>query len=392
MIALSKNEQQFTQKMTALKKASGTHSPSINTLLKELGDFKVKIDACFLSNPYATELFLTRLKEDLVETDRLRPYLEFYPSQNARVAESIAAVTEVDPKRIFVGNGAIEIIQAVVQRYCGRKFVVNIPTFSSYYEFKLPGQEVVFYQLNKTEDFAIDAGKYGSFVEAEKSDAVVIINPNNPDGGYLNKSEIENLLERFARLETVIIDESFIHFAYEDGDMTIPSVAELIDRYPNLIIIKSMSKDFGIAGIRAGYAIMSEERVRSLLGNGFLWNSNGLSEYFFELYATSAFQKDYEATRLRYLEEMQDFQKSIAAIGGLKDYPSKGNFVLGEIDDGGSSAQDVSTALLCRYGIYVRNCADKIGLDGEFLRIAARTKLENDRILEALSALLGEAV
>jgi len=201
---------------------------------------------------------------------------------------------------------------------------------------------------------------------------------------------VGELLEELQDLSVVIIDESFIHFASE-GDDTIPSVGKLISKYPNLVVIKSMSKDFGIAGVRAGYGILSSDRVAELLENGYLWNSSGLAEYFFRLYAQEDFQNKYGQVRQRYINEMKKFGEELGAINGIRVYPSQANFYLCEIENG-MSADDFFIAMLSRFGVYVRTCTDKIGLEkGAFVRIACRTEVENAKIIEAVKAVVGSS-
>ena len=144
-----------------------------------------------------------------------------------------------------------------------------------------------------------------------------------------------------------------------------------------------MSKDFGIAGIRAGYGIMSKEKVEKLLQNGYLWNLNGLSEYFFKLYARPDFLKDYEQVRKKYIIDAQDFFKKLNEIPQIKIYSSFANFALIELIDGSSSSDFVSKMLI-KYGIYSRTGNDKIGLEGQFVRISARSKTENETIISAI--------
>jgi histidinol-phosphate/aromatic aminotransferase/cobyric acid decarboxylase-like protein len=132
-----------------------------------------------------------------------------------------------------------------------------------------------------------------------------------------------------------------------------------------------MSKDFGIAGTRAGYAVMHPDRVTSLRRNGFLWNSNGLAEYFFRLYCRDDFVEQYDRIRKQYIAETQSFFQQLAACSSVNVYPSMANFVLVELLDG-VRADDLVQHLLIRHGVYVRTCSDKIGLDGEFVRIASR--------------------
>lgn len=126
----------------------------------------------------------------------------------------------------------------------------------------------------------MDVNDYFEFVKLHKPDTIVLINPNNPNGGYLSKANVLHILENLPEVINFFVDESFIHFAYEDDGLSQITSEALINRFNNLVIIKSMSKDFGIAGIRAGYGVMSEERVTQLLSNGYLWNVSGLANYF----------------------------------------------------------------------------------------------------------------
>ena len=377
-------EELLIQKFLKLKTDAGSHSPSIFTLKQKLPELPIKIDACFLSNPYATDLFLDYFTNEIINTGRIRELLEFYPSQNQVIAEIIANFLKINPASVFIGNGAIEIIQAVIHNFVKKKIVINIPTFSSYYEFAQEGVEVVYNKLEKSEQYRLNTKHYIDFIKKHQPDTIVIIKPNNPDGGYIEHHEVKVILDQVKEVENVIIDESFIHFAYEDNSFNPINTSDLLKQYNNLIIIKSMSKDFGIAGIRAGYAIMAPEKINSLLKNGFLWNSNGLSEYFFRLYARPDFAKDYNKVRVKYIQETIEFINELHKIKGIKVYPSMANFVLLELNNG-MTADDFVTTLLIKYGIYVRTCSDKIGLVGEYVRLASRTKDENAYIIKSLN-------
>jgi histidinol-phosphate/aromatic aminotransferase/cobyric acid decarboxylase-like protein len=151
---------------------------------------------------------------------------------------------------------------------------------------------------------------------------------------------------------------------------------ELITKYKNLVIVKSMSKDFGIAGIRAGYAVMNQDKVKKLLSNGYLWNVSGLASYFFKIYSDHDFISQYEIVRKKYIMNTLMFISELNTIPNVKAYPSKANFVLLELLDGKSSF-DFTLGLLIENGVYVRDCNDKIGLDGSFVRVASRSFEEN---------------
>lgn len=379
----TKEEEEIRNKIISLKAEAGSHSPSIHTLTELIPGLNINVDACFLSNPYATELYMDYFKREILDKGKLRDLLEFYPSQNDVIAYLLSQSIGIDSKKIFIGNGAIEIIQAIIHRFAKKKMVVNIPTFSSYYEFATENLEIDFFKLEKSNNYNLDIDEYIEFIKKSRPDSLVLINPNNPTGNYIIKSDLIRILNELSFVENIIIDESFIHFAFEDEFYSEVTLSKLVDEYKNLYIVKSMSKDFGIAGIRAGYAIMNENKIEALLKNGYLWNSNGLAEHFFRLYGKHDFVTKYQVVRKRYIEETQQFIIDIAKVPNIKVFPSSANFVLVELPSGVSS-ELVTSILLIRHGIYVRNCDDKIGLEGSYLRIASRGKKDNQLIIDSL--------
>jgi histidinol-phosphate/aromatic aminotransferase/cobyric acid decarboxylase-like protein len=374
--------------LAKLKEEAGSHSPSLLTLREQMPDLAIEVDACFISNPYATQLFLDHLQRELIDTGAIRDVLEFYPSQNQVIAALLAGHLGIGPEWVFVGNGAIEIIQAAVHNFARRRVLVNLPTFSSYYEFADGRVDVAFHTLSKDDDFRIDPQEYLAKVREVAPDLVVLINPNNPDGSYIPHEDLLTIIAGVPPDVTVLVDESFIHFAFEDLNLDIRSVIDQVAHHPNLVVVKSMSKDFGIAGIRAGYAVMHPERIAALLADGFLWNSNGLAEYFFRLYCRDDFVAEYDVVRKQYILETQLFYHQLAKVPGVHVYPSMANFALVEMPPG-VTADEVTQHLLIRHGVYVRTCSDKRGLEGEFLRVASRGLRDNQRIIDALVDVLG---
>lgn len=383
---LNTKEKIIADQIRLLKKKSGTHSPSIFSIVSQIPELEIKIDACFLSNPYATDLFMDYFQRDLIETGKIRELLEFYPTQNRQLASLLAPVLGVSAENIILGNGATEIIQAILHRFTKKKLLVILPTFSPYYEFARPDTEIVFFKLEKAQNFALDADAWLDAVKTHRPDTVVIINPNNPDGGYIPVATLRDIFGSLAMVENIVLDESFLHFAFENADFSLISNKSLIQAFPNVMTIKSMSKDFGIAGIRAGYAVMAKEKVDKLLNNGYLWNINGLAEYFFRLFATEKFREQYEVLRIKHVKETQNFYEQLSNIPSIKAYASKSNFFL--VDLGDANAAEVALELLIRYGIYTRSCEDKKGLEGNFIRIASRTNKENLAIVDALNKVI----
>jgi histidinol-phosphate/aromatic aminotransferase/cobyric acid decarboxylase-like protein len=201
---------------------------------------------------------------------------------------------------------------------------------------------------------------------------------------------MQKLLRAFESLDLVILDESFVDFAYEDEQRNRLSLAGETAAMPNVVLVKSMSKDFGIAGVRAGYAVMSPDRVNTLVSNGYLWNIGGLAEFFFRLFAEAEFQEEYAAARLRYLDEAISFFGELRKLDRIRAYSTKANFCLIQLD-ASLSVGMFAPLLLIRHGVYIRDCADKIGLeDGQYVRIASRKSFENDIMLAALNDLISE--
>lgn len=385
----SPREAAIAERIKRLKREAGSHSPSAPTLLKQIPELRLKVDACFISNPYATDLFLEHLHREVIRPGRLRSVLEFYPSQNKVIATKLSRVLGLDPDSVFIGNGAIEIIQAIIHRFTGDSILVNLPTFSAYYEFARPDTRVIFHTAKKEEEFRFDVEAYLATVRREKPDTVILINPNNPDGSYIPHATLLQLLEELKDVPNVIVDESFIHFACEGEGFEYRSLASYVERYSNLIIVKSMSKDFGIAGIRAGYAVMDPIRVKPLLENGYLWNTSGLAEYFFDLYSRPDFQVEYERERIHYIRNTRRFFNALKKIDGIRVYPSQANFALVELPEGGLTAEETVCRLLIRRGIYTRTCDDKRGLDnGRFIRVASRNRIENAYIVRSLKRVI----
>ncbi len=352
-----------------------------------LPGISIDIDACFLSNPLATDLFWTHFNSAVLNDPQLfKRMLEAYPSQNRVIAERLASAVGVDASRVFVANGATEAIQAILHNFTSHLHV-NTPTFSPYYEFAGPGHEVTTYQLDAADDFALDPEQYVQSVLQSGADTAILISPNNPDGYLIPDDHLTWILSRLIDLGTVIVDESFIHFARHAVPDRLPTLVALTDQFPNVTVVKSMSKDFGVAGIRAGYAIMKPERVSRLLDYGYLWNVSGMAEYFFSLFAHPTFLAQYERVLTTYRGYIERFMRMTSDADFIRAYPSSANFQLMRMPEA-VSADLITALLLVRHGIYVRSCTDKVGLGGEFIRVAIRTESENIRVFEALAEIL----
>ena len=375
------DERHVTRALQQLRADSGTHSPSVAQIDRAIPGL-VKIDACFLANPYATTEVMTRLRE--IPGAQLDRMVAHYPSQAPVIAAMLAPQLGVPADCLHLANGAAEVIHALLADTPG-PVLLSLPTFSAYHEFARG--PVVAHQLDHRKAFRVDLDDLAAMVERHAPQTVVIINPNNPDGGLIPRAALVDFLQRVqGRVSQVIVDESFSHFTTEDAP---ESVAPLVDRMPHLVVVNSLSKSHGIAGLRLGYAVMAAQRVRALRKTC-LWNLNAFAEWFCTLLCDPEFGRSYEQARRRYVRDIRGMLTDLDGLPDVTTYPSAANFALVELD---RPARDVTGALLARHGVYVRDCADKRGLHGDrFIRVAARSRPENLRIVDGLRAVLEQPV
>ena len=362
-----------------LKAGSGTHSPSVAELERALPGV-VQLDACFLSNPYATDEVMRRLRA--IEPRRLERMVSHYPSQSGAIAAVLAESAGVPAEQLVVANGACEVIGALLSRAPG-PLIVCLPTFSAYYE--LAAGPVVPYRLDPARDFRLDFEELDALIARHAPDTVVVINPNNPDGGLVAHDQLVDFVVRTqGRVRQVIVDESFGAFSTLRKPQTL---APLVTELPHLVVVNSLSKSHGIAGLRLGYAVAAPLRARRLR-RASLWNLNAFAEWFCELLADDGYRRAHEGARRHYVRETRKLFASLSELPGATTHPSAANFALLELD---RPAAEVATELLVQHGVYVRDCGDKWGLDGgRFLRVAGRRASENRRIHAALADALSE--
>lgn len=359
-----------TEKLINLKKASGTHSPSTKEIESVLGYNPVKHDFCFLSNPYATIMLMEELVKS-IDSKGFFKVLEEYPASNSYIAKNLSKIEGLNPEEMVVGNGAIECIYWATN-YCKiTKLLIPVPTFSSYYEF--------------SSDYELYSGKKDTAISllngAKESgcDAILIIYPNNPDGAYIDLGELEKLLMQ--REIKIIVDESFCHFLnfYH-------SYKELRGRVSEKhIFLKSMSKDFGIAGTRLGYFYTKDEEALNNIKKYTTWNINNLAVMSSDILARPEFIKKYENVRIRYNKERDEFYNELLKLDFIKVAKSGANFFLLNSD---KFSIDFVFKLLVENGIYVRTMEDKVGLDSKSIRVASRTSHENMILYNALKEAL----
>ncbi|MGH1520275.1 pyridoxal phosphate-dependent aminotransferase [Chryseobacterium sp. JK1] len=367
---LSESEEEIKNKLRILKGENGLHSASVNEI-ELLIKREITIDACFLSNPYSQELAYKWLEKDI------KKQLKNYPPSHSFLAKKIGEWRNLDPSRIIVGNGATELIYHILNTIKNKKIVIPIPSFSTYYELLEKENDIIYYQLESYNEYIVEIDVIIRLIQKEMPHYVILINPSNPTGQLLHPEELKTIHKSMSSTQILIIDESFIDFS--DGDMSLESYAAL---YNNITIIRSLSKDFGLAGLRLGYSFLPHTIKNKLSASSFLWNINGLASVFCTYLSNKKFIEEYQECKAKYIEDKQNFYRKLSALP-FKVYNSSANFFLIKPD---MSAENLFVRLIHKHGIYTRLLNDKIGLDANYLRVASKDSIENQKIFNALKS------
>jgi histidinol-phosphate/aromatic aminotransferase/cobyric acid decarboxylase-like protein len=311
---------------------------------------------------------------------RLPELIGSYPSTNWYLSSLLAAQVGLSEKELVVGNGASELINAVVARYV-HCLAVPMPTFEEFVNrAKILGREVSPFMTAERFDLDIDA--FIDHVKDTGSDSALLIRPNNPTGSYLSKADLVYFLDRMRSLNLVLVDESFLDFVDAETD---PSALDLIHEYPNLLVLKSLSKNCGIPGIRLGYAATGDaERLTDLRNDLPIWSINSFAQYFLD--EMGDYQMEYAESCRQVRDATRELVRGLTEVPYLHPFPTQGNFVLCEILYG-FTGEDLTNRLFEDSRVLVNNCGSKDGLQGNFIRIACRTEEDNSRLVEALKRL-----
>jgi histidinol-phosphate/aromatic aminotransferase/cobyric acid decarboxylase-like protein/choline kinase len=334
-------------------------------------------DFCYLVNPFFPP---PRLVDELKQN--FGTLLTSYPSgqnvQNLLAAKLFGCA----PDRILVGNGASELIGGMVPRLGGRVGMA-VPTFNEYYE-RLGDAEFVPH-FSASPDFAYSAEDLVRFCERERLKTLVLINPDNPTGHYLPKPEVLRLLEALAASGVrLILDESFVDFA--DGTAQGSLLDDgILAAHPRLVVIKSLGKSYGVAGIRLGVmATADADLLRATRKSLAIWNINAPGEYFLQVIGKYA--GDYLRSCARVVTERERLLRGLSSLPWLRPLPSAANFIFCETG-GGKRSDELTAELLDRFLILIKDCRGKKGVgDRSFVRFTVRGPEDNDRLLEALKA------
>lgn len=295
-----------------------------------------------------------------------------YPDvMGGTLREALAAYAKVKTEQIVIGNGSDDLIELILKVFVkpGEEVLLPIPTFFIY-DFATRSLGGIPVSVKRTEDFGLDIEAIKAKVTS-KTKVLFIANPNNPTANLVSRNTIVEILDNLECI--VVIDECYYEFCQE-------TVADLIDKYPNLMVLRSLSKSFGLAGIRLGYGIANKTITDYLYRAAQLFPVNKLA-----IAAGNAALNNQDYVRLNIENLCQERTKLTQELTklGFRVYPSATNFIFIETKPLGITSTDLVHFLQDRK-IFVADFGFKQGLDGYYLRIATGTPRENQVLLEAL--------
>ena len=335
------------------------------------------LDFCYLVNPY----FPPQRLIDEIQAN-FTSLLTQYPS-GMRVNALLAARNfAVHQQNILVGNGAAELIKALMARLEGVTGFIR-PTFEEYPNRYQDRPNVCFTPAGP--DFRYTADDLMAFFGPQDIDNLVLINPDNPTGNYIPAPDVLRLAdwaqEKGIRL---ILDESFADFADEADNTFIRQ--DLLDRYRRRYVVKSISESYGVPGLRLGVlASGDQDLIAALKKDVAIWNINSFAEFYMQI--EEKYKKDYARSLELIRAERARFRRELEKLPNLRVIPSQANYLMVELL-GGLSARAITRDLLVNRCILVKDLSPKLG-GQQYLRLAVRDTRDNDRLLEALRPLCG---
>ncbi|MGA5649488.1 pyridoxal phosphate-dependent aminotransferase [Streptomyces seoulensis] len=365
--------------VTSLFRSAAAHSPSMAALARE-SDGTGPVDFCIPCNPY----FPTpAMFEEMAS--RLREIITYYPSSADTITAELCELLHLPPQCVAMGNGSTELITWIDHLLVRESLAVPVPTFGRWTDQPMEtGKRVDMFPLQEAGGFALDLGRYAEFIRARGTRVAVLCNPNNPDGGFLPRQSVVQFMDAMADLDLVVIDESFLEFADAEAE---PSVVQEAMLRPNVIVLRSLGKNFGLHGIRFGYLVANPglaHKVRSMLPK---WNLNSFAEYV--VFMLKQHGAEYTQSLLQVRRDRLEMASQLSALPGLTVYPSQGNFLFVRLPLGAEGTV-VRDRLLTEHRVLVRECGNKIGSSSRFLRLVVRPETDVHRLVAGLEQVLYE--
>ena len=336
------------------------------------------LDFCYLVNPFFPP---QKLKDEI--RANFNVLLSEYPSGMRINSLLIAKYFHIDRKYAVAGNGAAELIKSLMQYLQGRTGVI-LPTFEEYPNRYGADRLEVFVPQNP--DFTYTADDLMAYFADKDIRSLLLINPDNPSGNFILLQDVLRLLawaeDRGIRL---VVDESFVDFSegYEKNTLL---RNDILANHPQLVVMKSISKSYGVPGLRLGILASGDEALIEWMKKDVaIWNINSFAEFYMQIFGK--YENDYRRACGKFIQERNRFFAALQAIPFLRVIPSEANYFLCEVKAPYTSAE--LTRCLLRKNILIKDCSTKKVFGGKnYIRIAVRGKEDNDKLVEAMASFL----
>lgn len=350
------------------------HSPSYFALTRSLGGSPDLVDFCIPCNPYfpTPEMFS-------IIAENIQTILKYYPSDSGTITDRLASTLGLHRQTVAMANGSTELITWIDHLLISESLAVPIPTFGRWTDQPLEtGKRVDMFLLRERDQYVLDVDAYVRFIRSRGSRVAVLCNANNPDGNYVPRRDVLRFMDALSDLDLVVIDESFIDFVDAERNTSVGDEAVI---RPNVIVLKSLGKNFGLHGIRFGY-LLANPAIAAKIGKALpKWNLNSLAE-------TIVFMiRDHEGAyrqSLRLLaRDRNQMAETLSRIPGMTVFPSQANFLLVKLPTGWDGAE-LRDHLLSGHGVFVRECGNKLGMTSQFVRLVVRPQTDVNRLMDGL--------
>lgn len=336
------------------------------------------LDFCYLVNPFFPP---QKMKDELRSNfDRL---LMEYPSGMKINSLLIAKYFNIKQNYVCVGNGAAELIKSLMSQLNGKIGIIS-PTFEEYPNRKSTNDIITFYPQNK--NFSYEIKELQTFYENKNISSLLIVNPDNPSGNFIPPKELLTLAQWTKNKNIqLIIDESFVDFSDASTNNTLLQ-DNILEEFTNLIVIKSISKSYGVPGIRLGVIASADTNLINFIKKDVsIWNINSFGEYYMQIFGK--YESDYKLACQKFIQERERFYQQLTKISYLRIIPSQANYFLCEVYSPYTS-RSITELLLNKYNILIKDCSNKKGFNHKnYIRIAVRSKFDNDQLVSALNHL-----
>ncbi len=341
--------------------------------------FPEMLDYCYLVNPYFNRSAIIKEMQDFFPV-----LVSEYPSGMGVNSALAAECWNIKQEYIVVGNGAAELIKAIMENLDGKLGVVR-PTFEEYPN-RVPDEQVETF-VPQNDMFRYGADDLIEYFSKHKVETLLLINPDNPSGNFIPVEGIHQVAQWCEDNEiNFILDESFVDFSVGYEFNTFLN-NDIMEKYPRMAVMKSISKSYGVPGLRLGILCSADKpliaRIKKQVS---IWNINSFAEFFMQIYPK--YREDYKYACDQFIQAREDFEAELKKIPFLKVMPSQANYFFLEVLPP-YKPLELCAILLKRYNILASACLAKKGIESNrYMRIAVRNHCDNNKFIQALKELM----